>query len=229
TSLVEQILAGHPELAGGGELPFLPQSLSKYAGTLAASGDKIAALSDESLRAMGEHYLAKISALYPGARRITDKLPGNFMLLGLIHALFPKARIIHCRRDPLDTCVSCYLTHFDAGHHYAYDQTELGAYYLLYRRMLDYYAGVIGPSMLTVDYEDLVGDVAGCAPKIVEFCGLPWNPACLEFDKTARMVKTASMYQVRQAVNSRSIGRWRRYAEHVGPLRAALGSLAGPE
>ena len=228
TSLVEQVLAGHPEVAGGGELPFLHQSLSKYVDTLTAGGDKIAALSDENLRAMGEHYLAKIEALHPGARRVTDKLPGNFMLLPLIHTLFPKARIIHCRRDPLDTCVSCYLTHFDTGHHYAYDQTEIGEYYRLYRRLMDRYTDIIGPgSMLTIDYEDLVGDIEGGARRMLEFCGLEWNPACLDFGKTQRMVKTASMYQVRQPAHSSSIGRWRKYASHIAPLRKALGTQIG--
>lgn len=229
TSLVEQILAGHPEIAAGGELPFLPQALTRYTDTLSAGGGKIAALSDDNLRAIGQHYLEKIGARHPGARRVTDKLPGNFMLLGLIRALFPKARIIHCRRDALDTCVSCYLTHFDTGHHYAYDQQELGEYYVLYRRMLDYYEDIIDPEvMLNVDYEDLVSDIEGTARRTLEFCDLAWDPACLELGRTGRMVQTASMYQVRQPVHSRSVGRWRHYATHIEPLRKALGGLAAP-
>lgn len=229
TSLVEQILAGHPELAAGGELPFLPQAVTRYAQTLSAGGDKIAALSDEDLRAAGQHYLEKIGARHPGARRVTDKLPGNFMLLGLIRTLFPKARIIHCRRDALDTCVSCYLTHFDSGHHYTYDQRELGEYYLQYRRLLDHYDRIIGlQAMLNIDYEDLVGDTEGTARRMLEFCGLSWDPACLELGKTTRMVQTASMYQVRQPVHARSVGRWQHYAAHIEPLRKALGGLAAP-
>lgn len=229
TSLVEQVLAGHPELAAGGELPFLPQALTRYTDTLSTGGDRIAALSDENLRAVGQHYLDKIGARHPGARRITDKLPGNFMLLGLIRALFPKARIIHCRRDALDTCVSCYLTHFDSGHHYAYDQQELGEYYVQYRRLLDHYERIIDPEfMLNIDYEALVDDIEGTARRMLEFCGLAWDPACLELGRTGRMVQTASMYQVRQPVHSRSVGRWRHYATHIEPLRKALGGLAAP-
>ena len=230
TSLVEQILTGHPALAGGGELPFLPQSMAKYTeGANTAIGDAIAALPDEALQAMAGRYLEKVTTLYPNAQRVTDKLPGNFMLLGLIRTLFPKARIIHCLRDPLDTCLSCYLTHFDSGHQYSYDMTEIGEYYRLYARMLDFYQGMTpSQTLLTVKYEDLVGDIAGWSRRMVEFCGLDWDPSCIEFNKKQRPVKTASLYQVRQPVYTRSVGRWRHYAAHIRPLQDALARSAKP-
>lgn len=224
TSLVEQILASHPDVRGGGELPFLSQSVGKYAETpFQTPAEKIAALSDQELRAVGEHYLAKLAEFYPGAKRVTDKLPGNFMLLGLIRALFPKAHIIHCRRDPLDTCLSCYFTHFDTGHYYSYDLEDLGRYYKHYLRVMDYYERTIEPgAMLSIAYEELVNDVEAGARKLVEFCGLQWDRSCLEFDKTDRPVRTASMYQVRQPVYKGSVGKWRRYEKHIEPLRRLL-------
>lgn len=227
SSLVEQILAAHPAVTAGGEMAFLSQSLRKYTENPGiVSGDKIAALSDGQLREMGERYLTQVARYTADTARVTDKLPGNFLIVGLIRALFPKARIIHCRRDPLDTCVSCYFTHFDAGQPYAYDMTELGEYYQLYRRMMDSHRTIVDDrSMLTVDYEDLVQDIEAGSRKIVEFCGLDWDPACLSFDKVQRPVSTASLYQVRQPVYQRSVGRWRHYAAHIEPLRNALAGL----
>lgn len=224
TSLAEQILAGHSQISGGGELMFMPQAIRKYTEQPAAvTGDKIAALPDETLKAIGAHYLAKLEEFYPSKRRVTDKLPGNFMIIGLIRTLFPMARIIHCVRDPLDTCLSCYVTHFDGGHPYTYDLQELGEYYRMYRSLMTHYQGLIGDEhILTVRYEDLVSDVEAEAKRMLEFCGLDWEPACIEFSKVARAVKTASLYQVRQGAHTRSVGRAQRYAAHLEPLRKIL-------
>ncbi len=225
TSLVEQILAGHSQVAGGGELMFLPQAMRKYTETpTVVTGDKIAALPDETLKAIGAHYLAKLEEFYPGKQRVTDKLPGNFMIVGLIRTLFPKARIIHCVRDPLDTCFSCYVTHFDGGHPYAYDLQEVGEYYRMYQGLMDHYQKLIGDEhILTVRYEELVQDVEAGARRMLKFCGLKWEPGCIEFSKVARPVKTASLYQVRQGAHTRSVGRAQKYAAHLEPLRKALG------
>lgn len=227
TSLAEQILASHPDVAGGGELMFMPQALREFteAPTI-LSGDKIAALPDDTLHAIGSRYLAKIQAQYPDARRVTDKLPGNFIIAGLIHVLFPNARIIHCVRDPMDTCLSCYFTHFDGGHAYAYDLTEIGEYYRMYHRVMENYRDLIGDRILTVQYEDLVNDIDASARRMVDFCGLDWDPACINFHNTRRPVKTSSLYQVRQTPYTRSIKRWKNYASHVVPLQTALGDLA---
>ena len=230
TSLVEQILASHPHVAGGGELMFLPQALRKYteAPTI-VSGDKIAALPDATLRAIGEDYLKKLGQFYPEAGRVTDKLPGNFMMIGLIRTLFPRARIIHCVRDPVDTCVSCYLTHFDGGHPYAYDLQEIGEYHRMYRGLMEHYEKILpADAMLTVRYEDLVADIETGSRRLVGFCGLDWDPACLEFNKASRAVKTASLYQVRQTPYTRSIGRWRNYSSHLEPLQKALVAAPTP-
>jgi len=228
TSLVEQILAGHPQVSPGGELRFLPQSLRKYTESVdVVTGARIAALSDDALSAIRGRYLGKLAEFHPGARWVTDKLPGNFLLVGLIRTLFPKARIIHCKRDPLDTCLSCYLTYFDGGHPYAYDLREVGEYYRIYHRFMTRYEGIIdNHDMLTVHYEELVSDFEKGARRLVEFCGLDWDPRCLELGTVHRPVKTASLYQVRQAPHVRSINRWQRYAAHIEPLRSALGALS---
>jgi hypothetical protein len=150
---------------------------------------------------------------------VTDKLPGNFLILGLIRTFFPKARIIHCSRDPLDTCLSCYFTHFDAAQPYAYDLTELGEYHQLYQQMIGSQASIVDEhSMLDVKYEELVRDFETGARRLVEFCGLDWDLRCLDF---------MSLYQVRQAPYQRSIGRWKHYASHLGPLEKALADDAG--
>jgi tetratricopeptide (TPR) repeat protein len=229
TSLVEQILASHPQVAGAGELIYLPLSLRKYLQTPSIiSGDKIANLPDSSLRDMGEFYLARITAMHPHKLRITDKLPGNFMLLGLIYTLFPMARIIHCRRDPLDTCFSCYTKLFNTGHQYAYDMTEIGEYYRIYNRVVTNYERIIDPArILTIEYEDLVNDLEGTSRKMLKFCGLEWDSVSLEFYKTQRAITTTSMYQVRQPLYTHSIGRWKRYASYLEPLRKGLGDVLG--
>lgn len=227
TSLVEQILASHPQVAGGGELMYMPLSLRKYTESpTILSGDRIASLSDEDLRSIGSEYLSRINASFPGARRVTDKLPGNFIMTGLIRVLFPNARIIHCVRDPLDTCLSCYFTHFDAGHSYAYDLTEIGEYYRMYHRLMAHYEGLIGKDdILTIKYEDLLDDVEGNVRNMLDFCGLDWDPVCLDFHAASRSVKTSSLYQVRQTPYTRSMGRWKHYSSHVEPLRLALGDM----
>ena len=224
TSLVEQVLAGHPHVSPGGELRFLPQSLRKYTESIdVVTGARIAALPDDALKAIGQRYLGKLAEFHPGARHVTDKLPGNFLLVGLIRTLFPKARIVHCKRDSLDTCLSCYLTYFDGGHPYAYDLREVGEYYRMYSGLMARYEGLIGSQdMLTVNYEELVSDFEKGARRLVEFCGLGWDPRCLDLGSVRRPVKTASLYQVRQAAHRRSINRWQRYAAHIEPLRSAL-------
>lgn len=227
TSLVEQILAAHPQVAAGGEMAFLSQAVRSQTESVAVvTGDKIAALSDEQLTAISRHYLEKVAEYAPEAARITDKLPGNFLIVGLIRTLFPNARIIHCTRDPLDTCLSCYFTHFDAVQPYTYDLTEVGEYYQMYHRMMEAHGAIVDErSLLTVSYEELVRDFEKGARRMVEFCGLEWDPRCLEFMRVERVVSTASLYQVRQAPYQHSVGRWKHYAAHIEPLQKALAGL----
>ncbi len=149
-------------------------------------------------------------------------MPNNYLHIGLIATLFPNARIIHCRRDPLDTCLSIYCHDFPGNHPYAYDLANLGHYYRQYDRVTDHWRRVLPQPMLEVQYEDLVADQEGMTRKILNFCGLEWDDRCLAFYKTERVIHTASRSQVRRPIYKSSVGRWKRYERHLGPLKAAL-------
>lgn len=221
TSLVEQIAASHPDIHGAGELTEFPAAAKA---SVADFPDGVAALSGDGLRGLGARYLAGLAPRAPTARRITDKLPANFRFAGLIHLALPEARIIHVRRDPADTCVSCFATLFTAGQPFAYDLGELGRYYRAYEALVAHWRAVLPESaMLEIRYEDIVVDLEREARRIIAFCGLDWNPACLAFHATERPVRTASAAEVRQPIYQSSIGRWRSYGKELGPLFAALG------
>lgn len=225
TSLLEQILTSHPEVYGGGEMMFLHAELRRRMGPRLMNdfASAVSGFSDAEWAALGESLLAHLDQLAPSARRVTDKMPSNFMMLGLLHALFPKARIIHCRRDALDTCVSCFTTSFKQGHKFSNDLRELGEYHQLYQQAMLYWRGVLPPQVLyEVDYENLVNDMEGEVRKLLAHCDLGWDARCLAFQDNQRAVSTASVYQVRQPVYSTAIGRWKRYAAHLGPLLEAL-------
>ena len=165
-----------------------------------------------------------------GTARITDKTPGNFLYVGLIRLALPNAKIIHTVRDPVDTCLSCFASLFTFGHPFSYDLAELGRYYRDYTELMDHWRLVLpAGSMLDVVYEDVVGDLEGQARRILDFCGLPWDPACLSFHKTQRPIATASNVQVRQPLYRGSLGRWRRYEKYLGPLLAELAPRPGQE
>ena len=218
TTLIEQILASHPDVHGGGELTQLGALLggAEYPGLASR-------LTGERLAQLGRAYSEQIAALAPGRRRVTDKTPANFLHAGLIHLMAPNARIIHCVRDPRDTCLSCYTTLFASGQRFAYDLAELGTYYRGYAALMDHWRARLPPDRFTeVRYEDVVADLEGEARRLVAFCGLEWDDACLDFHTTRRQVRTASANQVRQPLYRRSVGRWERYADHLGPLTAAL-------
>ena len=225
TSLVEQILASHPMVHGGGELDDLGTIIDKLPESLASSKpypDCIADANAETLRGLGARYVAGLRTRAPAAARITDKMPANTRHIGLIRCLMPGARIVHCRRDPLDTCLSCFTTLFTTGHDFSYDLAELGGYYRAYDRLMTHWRALL-PDMLEIDYEDVVADLEGQARRLVDFCGLDWDDGCLEFDKTERIVKTASSAQVRRPIYGDSVARWKRYQAHLGPLFEALG------
>jgi len=187
----------------------------------------------EELQRLGADYLNRLKTALPAPprvwRRITDKMPANFRLVGLIHLALPNARIIHTCRDPVDTCLSCFSIHFTADQPFAYDLGELGRYYRAYYSLMEHWRQVLPEGvMLDVHYEDLVGDLEGQARRIVAHCGLEWDDACLAYDKTARPVKTASAAQVRQPIYRSSVGRWRPDADVLRPLLDGLGpDLAG--
>lgn len=226
TSLLEQILSSHPQVHGGGEMLFLHAELRRRLGP-AMQGDfaqTVLALPDPELAAIARGLVAHMDAVAPGASHVTDKMPSNFMLLGLLHGLFPNARIIHCRRDALDTCVSCFTTSFKAGHKFTSDLRELGEYHRLYEQAMAHWQRVLPPGTIhEVSYEALVNDLEPQVRALLSHCGLPWDETCLHFQDNARAVSTASVFQVRQPIYRSAIGRWKRYEKHLGPLRTALG------
>ncbi|MCZ6855692.1 MAG: sulfotransferase, partial [Gammaproteobacteria bacterium] len=222
---VEQILASHPSVYGGGELPLLPRAITRRF-PLADGVDYTAALStasQEDFDVVAESYLATQRQLAPDAQRISDKLLSNFLNIGLIRVLFPNARIIHCVRDPRDTCFSIYKLIFGArGHHYAYDLEELGRYYNGYAQLMDHWDDVLPGHVHQVHYESLVVEQESTTRALLESCGLPWNPACLEFHKSERPVVTHSASQVRQPIFRGAIGAWRPYEASLAPLLRLL-------
>jgi hypothetical protein len=160
-------------------------------------------------------------------QRITDKMLLNFLHLGLIALLFPQARVIHCRRDPLDTCVSCFFQNF-RGLTFTLDLADLGNYYRDYERLMDHWRRALPLPMFKVVYEDLVASPEDVSRRLIDFCGLPWDERCLRSHESSRPVRTVSKLQVRQPIYSSSVGRWRRYESHLGPLREALRGAGGP-
>jgi tetratricopeptide (TPR) repeat protein len=230
TTLVEQILASHPAVFGAGELNEMHSIVADLETRASYPYPQcIESLTPDYCSEIAQRYLAFIDGLAPPqAQRVTDKMPSNYLHLGLITLLFPQARIIHCVRDPLDTCLSCYFQDFDERLPFTYDLTLLGAYYAEYQRLMAHWRSVLDSPWLEVRYEDLVADQEGVSRVLVEHCGLEWDERCLRFYETQRLVSTASYDQVRQPLYSRSVGRWRYYERHLGPLRQALATAAGP-
>ena len=224
TTLVEQLLASHPDVFGAGEQRMLPDFIN----TGRAGRDfptNVTALGRAEWRALGADYVERLQALAPLAARITDKLPLNFQLVGLIRLALPNARIVHVTRDPLDTCLSCYSTLFeDDGLDFSCDLTDLGRYYRGYRSLMDHWQDVLSAGViLEVRYERLVDDLETEAHRLIDYCGLVWDERCLEFHKTDRPVETASLLQVRRPLYTTSVGRAARYAPWLEPLRRPLG------
>lgn len=226
TTLVEQTLASHPAIFGAGERAELSQAVGRLnAGRLGAGRypEAIWTMAGQELRLMGTDYVTALRSLAPSAVRITDKMPGNFLYVGLIRLILPNARIIHTVRDPVDTCLSCFSKLFSGEQPFAYDLAELGHYHRAYQHLMAHWRSVLPLGvMLEVEYEALVEDFEAQARRLVAHCSLEWDPACLEFYKTSRPVHTASMLQVRQPIYRSSVGRWRPDAALLRPLVEAL-------
>jgi hypothetical protein len=223
TTLIEQILASHPKVFGGGEL----RDMSAVADTIhGANGtavpEAIPDMSGERLRQSGADYVRRIRRRAPESERITDKMPGNFALAGLIHLALPNARIIHACRDLRDTAFSCFSLLFARGYGFSYDLAELGSYCRAYQELMTHWHRVMPGAILDVHYEQVVDNLEQEARRIIDYCGLPWNEACLDFHQTERSVRTASAAQVRQPIYHSSIGRWRRHEIRLRPLLQAL-------
>ncbi len=228
TTLVEQILASHPSVFGAGELlklNDLVNGLPKRFGLEGTTVQAILQLNQAQLREVASDYLQHMRLLDATAMRITDKMPFNFRHMAVIALMFPNARVIHCRRDPLDVCLSCYFAKFREQLDFSFNLIELGRYYAAYHRLMQHWRRVLPLSMLEIRYEDLVADQETKSRELVAFCGLEWDDRCLEFYRTARPILTASNWQVRQPIYQRSVGRWRRYERHLAPLAATLRRL----
>jgi tetratricopeptide (TPR) repeat protein len=227
STLVEQILASHPQVHGAGELTDLETATNTALGAGAVPfPDFVPSLDGATLRRIGQRYIAQLQALGNGRLRIVDKMPGNFLKIGLIRLILPNARIIHTMRDPIDTCVSCYSQTFTVGQEFSYDLGELGRYYRLYSGLMAHWRSVVpSGAILDVSYEDVVDDLEGQARRLIEYCGLPWDDRCLSFHETARPVKTASLVQVRKPLFRSSLERWRKYEGSLGPLLRELGDV----
>jgi hypothetical protein len=190
----------------------------------AAYPESVRLLTRDRLHKLAARYLNAVIPLAPTAARITDKMPNNFQFAGFIHLLFPNARIIHTRRNPIDTCISCFSQLFNENNlPETYDLAELGRYYRNYVTLMDHWRSVLPERVfLEIDYEDVVDDLENHARRIITHCGLEWDDACLEFYATQRRVKTASIAQVRQPIYRSSVGRWRLYGDLLRPLFDAL-------
>lgn len=233
STLVEQILASHPQIHGAGELRTLEKmetsGLFNAGDPLLAFPESAVALNGGDLRRLGQYYLSHLPKAANGQLRVVDKLLGNLLRIGLIRLMLPNARIIHTIRDPIDTCVSCYSKLFTFGLYFTYDLGELGRYYRAYSELMAHWRSVLPPgAILDVVYEDVVHDLEGQARRLIDYCGLPWDNRCVSFHQNTRPVKTASAVQVRQPLFRGSIERWRKYEGSLGPLLAELTRLSTP-
>lgn len=226
TSLVEQILSSHPDVYGAGELNDIKelacQALADTTGV--DESDRFNNIAVKKLDELSECYLSKIAEMGGEADRVTDKMPANFIWLGFIKQLFPNARVIHCRRDPRDTCLSIFFQEFTrGGHQYANDLGDIAFYYREYQRLMTHWQDVLKLPILDVNYSDLVADLEGHARNMIEFLDLDWDERCLDFHVSKRTTATASWDQVRQPVYTKSLARWKHYREHLGPLLDEFG------
>jgi hypothetical protein len=181
-------------------------------------------MSGAEIKELGADYLARMSRFVPNGQRYTDKLPANYNFAGLIHLALPNAKIVHVHRNPLDTCLSIFSIDFNDAPQFAYDLGELGRYYHAYEQLMAHWRRLLPESaMIDLQYENLVENFENEARRLLTFCNLPWDDACLAFQTKGGMVRTASAYQVRQPLYRSSVGRWRVYAKHLGPLLTALG------
>jgi hypothetical protein len=221
--LIEQILASHPQVASIGESPNLHRIAEQIGVRRHNPSEMVRAI--KQIPADGAVKLAQIylNALDPlDARRVIDKSLHNFELLGFFATILPRARVIHMRRDPMDTCVSCYMQNLSAWHKYTQNLDALGHAYVQYDRLMKHWQTVLPNPMLDVSYEDTVQDIESVARRAVSFLGLDWDPACLDYQKTKNRTRTLSSGQVREPLYTTSLQRWRRYEPHLAPLKRHL-------
>lgn len=230
TTLIEAILSSHPAVTAGGEMRFVHDWLRHSAGApdlLHKTGSWLRDITDPALQALAGEWRVQLSRAAAGAPRVTDKMPGNYHLLGLIHVCFPDAAIVYVRRDPRDVGLSCFTTRFDHGHYFSHDLESIGHYYRLHEQIMEHWRTVLGSErLIEIEYEALIAQPEREIRRLLSALGLGWDPVCLRFHERRDAVQTASLAQVRQPLYSNSVGRWRRFEAHLGPLLTALaGSL----
>ena len=229
TTLTETIIGAHPQAFPAGELETIKRC-EREASSLVFKDEgpqkNARHLSWVGFEILAQRYLDTIDtrAKTSSAIRITDKMPHNFQAVGMIATLFPKARIIHTRRNPMDTCLSIWQQNFNDAHAYGRNLTDLAHHYAQYLDLMEHWRQVLPGRILEVDYEETVEDQDSMTRKLIDFVGLPWDDACLKPHEVERTVLTASVWQVRQPVYKRSAGRWKNYETHLKPLRDALAS-----
>ena len=221
TTLVEQILSSHSLVHGAGELPYIDQLTREFGGPVAYPRAAIR-MDGQLAFTLSESYLQMTRGLSGSALRIADKMPTNYFHLGFIASLFPRAHIIHCRRNPLDTCLSVFFQQFETGHEWAYELSDIAFFYQGYKRIMAHWANVLPVPVHEIHYQNLISEPENTARQLVEFCGLLWEPACLSFHQHDRSVLTSSAWQVRQPLYSQSVDRWKRYDSHLDTLRREL-------
>jgi hypothetical protein len=220
STLVEQILAGHPDIAPGGELDFLPTLVRNE---LSPFPQALSHLGASAARMMAARYVDTLTRLHPDARFVVDKRPDNFLYIGLIKTLFPAARIVHTVRDALDNCLSLYFLHLDHGMPYALDLLDTGHYYRQYQRLMAHWRALYGNDIVDVEYDALVREPRPQIERVLGSLGLGWDERCLDFARSTHAVKTASVWQVRQPLYQHASGRARRFAPHLDRLAEYLG------
>jgi tetratricopeptide (TPR) repeat protein len=220
TTLTEQILSSHSRVHGAGELNFARDDMQWLPSLLGRSGTPIECvphLSHEAASRLGQWHLDRLRQLAPDALRVVDKMPDNYLFLGLLACLFPRARFIHCRRDLRDVAVSCWMTNF-RNIRWSADPDQIAARFQDYQKLMAHWRAVLPVPLLEVDYEETVLDLENVARKLVDWCGLEWEPACLAFHQSSRPIRTASVQQVRQPVYKHSVARWKNYEKDLGSL-----------
>jgi len=231
STLVEQILASHGQVDGTYELPELGQ-VARSTAIGREDGLRYPAtlrhLDVAAWAGLGQRYLDLTRVHRGSATRFTDKMPNNYVHVGLLALILPNARIVNVRRHPLDTCLSCYMQLFAHGQSFSYDLRDLGEHYLQYRQLMDHWHSVLPGHVLDLQYEDLVADFEGQLRRLLDYCGLPWDDRCLAFHETRRVVRSASSEQVRRPLYGGASNRWQDYRQHLAPLIEVLAPLLAP-
>lgn len=223
TSLTEQILSSHPDVYGAGELSLMEDTLGEAKKlTNLPYPQCVAKLSKSDLNKLAQFYMSQLQAKATGEKFIVDKTPMNFQYIGFIANLLPQARFIHCRRDPVDNCLSIFKLPFEDAHSYSHSLESLGQYYRHYEQLTAHWTAVTGNRMINLQYEDVVGSLEDQARRLLDFLGLPFDDAVLNFHRSKRIVKTPSASQVRQPIYSGSVLKWKKYEQHLGPLLSSL-------